>query len=115
MNVLRGENESGLRQNWSRMNALSSQNEEVDPEKVEMIIDPAQETFSLGDYRSVQRRHKGVFGRRGAGQARARGGPAGGSGQFSDPVMSSTLTPRDERAIAACSRDHEPLHNPPFR
>jgi len=55
------------------MNAQSSQNEEVDPEKVEMIIDPAQETFSLGGDRNVQRRHKGVFGRRGAGQARGQG------------------------------------------
>lgn len=47
------------------MNALGSQNEEVYPEKVEMMmVDPAQEaiqTFSLGDDRSVHRRHSGVF------------------------------------------------------
>ena len=55
------------------MNALSSQNEEVYPEKVEMIIDPAQESFSIGDDRSVQRRHKGVFGRQSAGRAGGQG------------------------------------------
>jgi len=46
------------------MNALSSQNEEVYPEKVEMMIHPAQEAiqaFSLGDDRSVHRRHSSVF------------------------------------------------------
>jgi len=44
---------------------LNSQNEEVDPEKVEMVADPTEETtrtVSLGDDRSVQRRHKGVSG-----------------------------------------------------
>jgi hypothetical protein len=43
------------------MNALSSQNEEMDPEKVEVMIDATQETFSLGDDWGVQRRHRGEF------------------------------------------------------
>lgn len=45
----------------SERKSLSSQNEKVYPEKIEMVIDSAQESFSLGGDRSVQRRHKGVF------------------------------------------------------
>jgi len=48
-----------------RWDDLNSQNEEVDPEKVEMVVDPTEKTtrsVSLGDDRSVQRRHKGVSG-----------------------------------------------------
>lgn len=41
-----------------------SQNKDMYPEKVEMVVDPTQETIeavSLGDDRGIQRRHKGVF------------------------------------------------------
>lgn len=41
-----------------------SQNEDMYPEKVEMVVDLTQEAveaFSLGDDRGIQRRHRGVF------------------------------------------------------
>jgi len=102
-------------------NMLNPQNEEVYAKKVEMLVDPAQETtetFSLGDYRSVQRRHDRFLGRR----------DTGGTG--GDPlvvvenggVRSLNLTPvipsnfrqtcglRSVRVLL----DHDQLHNTPF-
>ena len=43
---------------WEQM---GSQNKEMYPEKVEMVVDPAQKTPSLGDDRNGQRRHRDVF------------------------------------------------------
>lgn len=45
----------------SELKLLSVQNEKVYPEKVEMVVDLAQEAFSLGVDWRVHRRHKGVF------------------------------------------------------
>ena len=55
-----------------------SQKEEMYPEKVEMVVDSTQETietFSLGDDRGIQRRHKGVFWSSECGES---GSPLGG-------------------------------------
>jgi len=49
-----------INQKQTKWNGLSSQNEEVYPEKVEIVVDPAPETtetLSLWDDRGVQRRH----------------------------------------------------------
>lgn len=62
---------------------FSLQNEEVYPEKVEMVVDPAEETtrtVSLGGPWGVKRRHNARLGRKSAG--RAGGRPAGGGRQW---------------------------------
>ena len=96
---------------------MGSQDKEMYPEKIEMVVDPAQNAPSLWDDWSVQRRHRDVFlpseyWESGGGESPLVVADGGSFSRNSSKFQysKSILIFSDKRAVAACSRVTRPQH-----